>query len=281
MTKRPLTVHAPSVSTKLTGKRGILILALLLVLASYAMRWYGAGGPDDVLSLDDERVKASLAAVAEGTLHKRVALEGEPESAWLGRDDRGYMVNLTVILDNSPWHVAAVFSPKGTPIESSVHLSGGVLIPLYVGRLGYCLGALWLVVVFAWPRLFGRKCPDCPGSFWKPAVLDTVETTVYPGGWDDDGHSLDPIARRDFVCENCGYRRITYFVPLDRNPGMVFRTPIKGGNPTAKQEEVLQKILDDWWDANPKQTKFHNQEEWRVFYDELKASEREEKHTVR
>lgn len=271
------TPHTPSVSSRVTGKRGILILGLLLIVASHAMRWYSAGPWAAALGVNDLRVKAALAAVAAGAVHRRVANEGEVERAWLRGDDRGYTVNLTVTLDDNPWHVTVVFSPEGVPIESAVSLSGAVLAPMYMERLGYCAVSLWLVVVFLVPRVFGRKCPDCLSSFWKPALLDTVETTVYPGGFDDDGYSVDPIARRDFVCPRCGYRRVTYFVPLDRNPGKAFRAPVGHGRPTVKQEQVLQRILDDWWEDNPKRTKFHTYDEWRTFYDELKASEREER----
>jgi hypothetical protein len=88
---------------------------------------------------------------------------------------------------------------------------------------------------------------------------------------------MDPVARRDFVCDRCGYRQVTYFVPLDRNPGKMRRTALPPSLPTVGQDDVLQEILDRWWENNPKRARFHNQGEWLAFYDELKASEHEER----
>jgi rRNA processing protein Krr1/Pno1 len=44
-----------------------------------------------------------------------------------------------------------------------------------------------------------------------------------------------------------------------------------------KQIEFARRALEDWCENNPKKTRFHNMEEWHAFYNELKASEHEER----
>lgn len=277
MRKFGFEVGPPSQTPRLVGKRAVLAFGLVLLVASYLLRWYWNDGIGTSLSLDDRRIAALLETVSVGRDHPRVALEGTPENAWLSSDSRGYKLNVVAELDGYPWHVQAVFSENDVLVDYSVQLAIGILLPQYLARLGLLLVALWLVVAFLWPRLFGRKCPDCPGDFIRPAVLYPVETTVYPGGWDDEGYSLSPIVRRDYVCDRCGYRQVTYHVPPLRSPGKVFRTPFPDCHTTISQDQVLQRILDDWWATNKERARFHTYDEWLAYYNELKASEHEER----
>ena len=265
------------------GQRGILILAVVLVLASYPMQWYGTGGTGTSIALDDYRVGAALSSLGEESWNKRLLTQGELNRAWVSSENRGYKVNLTIILDNNPWRASVAFSSDNTPLENSTGLAGGVLLPLYVKRLGFALAFLWLTMGFLVPRVFGRKCPDCLQSFWNPVLLEPQESVVYTGGFDDEGDSLSQIARRDYVCPRCDYRRITYFIPSENRPGKVFRT-LRSPNwliTSINQDEIAQKILDKWFEDNAKKTRFHNPSEWRAFYDELKATEREERFVTR
>jgi len=42
-------------------------------------------------------------------------------------------------------------------------------------------------------------------------------------------------------------------------------------------EEFAQSVLDKWWETNPKEARFHTQDEWKAFYEELRASEHEKR----
>lgn len=257
------------------GKTGILILALVLVSLSYLLQWQSEGGSATRLPLDDRRVKFSLDYLATYPKDRTVAMDGELQRAWLNEDNRGYTVSLIVTLNGYPWHASVVFSPDGVPAESAVHLFGG--LPLYVRRVGIALAVLWLVAGVLGPRIFGRKCPACSTNLWKPAYLEIEETSVYPGGFDDAGDSLPPIVRRDFVCNRCGYRRVTFAIPFSR-AGRVWHVPFLVTRASPSQVRTVEKAYEAWWESNPKKTRFHTQDEWRAFYDELKASEHEEEH---
>lgn len=258
------------------GRRAILLLGVLLILSSYAVEWYSTGGTGTPLTTEDYRVKAARDYLASEAQHQTFAAEGTVESAWLCGDSRGYEVNVIVFFNQHPWRGTVVFSGDGAPLESSVRLSGGTAV--YMMRLGTALVVLWLVVGQLLPRLFWAKCPDCPGNFWRPAFLQVSEGFVYPGGFDDRGDPLAPIVRKDDVCPQCDYRRVTYYIPGTRGPGAVFRSAVFArAVVTVNQEEFMQKMHDKWWETNPRKTKFHDQNEWRAYYDELKASEREER----
>ena len=261
------------------GKSGILVLGLLLVLLSYLLQWYGEGGNATQLALDDERVNASLDYLAADDWNRTIATDGEVQRTWVSADSRGHKVSLIVALNGYPWRASVLFSQDGMPLETAVQLSGG--LPLYTRRVGVALAAFWLVAGVLGPRIFGRKCPFCPGSFLRPVYLKTEEMLVYPGGFDDNSDSLSPIVRRDFVCQQCGYRRVTYCIPTTSRPGKVFRFPLIVAHATPKQTETYQKMLDQWFVDNPRTTRFHTQDEWRTFYDELKASEHEQRPGIR
>lgn len=74
-----------------------------------------------------------------------------------------------------------------------------------------------------------------------------------------------------------GNRQVTYHVPPLRSPGKVFRTPFPNAYTTISQDKVLQRILDDWRATNKERARFHNYEEWLAYYNELKASEHEDR----
>lgn len=260
-----------------------MILAVVLVAVSYPLQWYGTGGTGTSITLDDYRVSAALSSLGEESWNKRLLAQGELKRAWVSDENRGYKVNLTIMLDNNPWRASVAFSPDNMPLENYTGLAGGLLFPVYLKRLGFALAIMWLTFGFLTPRIFGRKCSDCPQSFWNPILLEPQERSIYPGGFDDEGDSLSPIAQRDFVCPRCGYRRIAYFIPGESRPAKVFRT-YTSRHPllvTVAQDEQAQEILDKWFSTNAEKTRFHNQEEWRAFYDELKSREREERSVIR
>jgi hypothetical protein len=257
------------------GKQPILILGLLLVVASCATQWYSTGGDATPLALDDYRVKASLDYLASQDSNRKFATNGKVESVWMRGSDAGFRVSLIVRFNDYPWNATVRFSGDGMPFESSVVLTGG--LPVGLRRMGIALVILWFVAGVLGPRVFGRKCPECRGSFWHPVFLDTEETLVYPGGFDDRSDSLPPIKRLDYVCKRCGYRRVTYFTPVTFSPGKVFKIPFFVPRASPKQAEMYQKMFDQWFVENPKRTRFHTQAEWHAFYDELKASEHEER----
>jgi hypothetical protein len=256
------------------GARTVLIIGLISVLASYVLGWYAAGGPNTRLALDDPRVKACFDYIILFSSQGALA-QGTVERAWLSSDSRGYRVNLVIELNGYPWLATVTFSDDGFPLDLSVKLSGG--FPVFLQRFGLAMLALWLIAGQILPRLFLPKCPDCQGSLWRPAYLETVEGYVYPGGFDDGGDSLPPILRIDHVCPDCGYRRVTYRAAPEYRVGKVFRSVMTSRPISINNEEFAQSVLDKWWETNPKEARFHTQDEWKAFYEELRASEHEER----
>lgn len=255
------------------GTRPVLIIGLLLVLVSYVLGWYAAGGNNARLAFDDYRVEASLEYLAEDSHQSMLATAGRLQSAWLSADSRGYRVNLRIDYNDFPWLATVVFAEDASPLGYIVKMTGG--LPSFLRRLGLAMVALWLVAGHILPRLLLPKCPDCLRSFLRPHYLEPVETYVYPGGFDDDGDSLPPIIRVDHVCPECGFRRVTYRTDAEYRVGKIFRSVMTSRPMSLKHEMFVESVLDKFWETHPKKTRFHNQEEWRAFYDELKASEHE------
>lgn len=91
--------------------------------------------------------------------------------------------------------------------------------------------------------------------------------------------------RRACVCPRCGYRKITYYVNPPRS-GWLFAGPIKrwtgiGLRLNIKEIEWYDRVLERYLTSREAGTflRFKTVDEWQAFYDELKASEREERPT--
>lgn len=261
------------------GSKGILVLGLLMILASTTLVWYVGGGAGTPLTLDDPKVQAAKTALMDDIYDRDLVRDGTIEKAWLGGGANGYSVHLITRLRGYPWHVIVVFSSDGAPLEHSSRLADG--LSHFLQNAGIALIAFWFVAAQLLPRVFWPKCPDCPATLMKPLYLETTESSVYTGGFDDDNVALPPIMRRDQVCPQCGYHRVTYFVPSHTRAGAIMRPFILIGPLPRHQGEKVMRMLDEWFLNNPKRTRFHNIQEWRAYYDELKASEREERPVAR
>lgn len=271
-------------------KLGVLAFATVLLLASITLRWYGTGGTGDRLDLSDPKVAAALQYLEDRPSDAVLADSGTPLQAWLsgaGSGGSGYTVNVAVRLYGNPWLVSVQFDSAGSVQDANVRMWGGTLFPDYLRNISIIFFILWPLVAFIMPNLFGVKCPDCPQSFFNPPVTRVEETTVYGGGFDKDGYDLSEIVRRDYVCPRCGYRKITFYIP-GRHSGGLWAAPLKrwiGIGPLLNPKEYAwyDGLLNKYFTEHEggRGLRFPTYDDWKTFYDELKASEREERPAAR
>lgn len=255
------------------GKWIIFIIGFLFVVTSYAVEWKTTGWPGKSIALDDQRVTATLEVVAAAPRSRITPEIGNVKRAWLSNDDRGYRVNLIIDGYGWPWYASTVFSSTAAPIEHNLVPLGGV--PRGFRGIGVTLLSLWLVFGHLVPLICRERCPYCPGAVRRPVYIDIEEISVYPGGTDDDGYPLPPIVRRDYVCPQCGYRRVTYRC-LSPSPTPAYGPFASSAPPFGRSIRPLA-LSDDWLMTMKKQAAFHTFEEWKAYYNELKALEREER----
>jgi hypothetical protein len=124
--------------------------------------------------------------------------------------------------------------------------------------------------------VFGLKCPDCTNRFFLPTLTHAHDRTVYAGGMDDAGFGLAPVVEKAYVCPNCGYRKITYCVPGDWRAWLFDRrTLLPRLSPNLF--DAYDRLLDKWERERRAYARFHTYEEWKQYFDGLKATEREER----
>lgn len=265
-------------------KIGVLVFAIVVFAASFLVEWAGTGGLDEPLDLSDSRVIAASQHL-EQTIDSTSEAGGRSLlSAWLTEDADGYRVNLGYKTQTGYWLTTVQFDKSGAFVSKQAKMWTGMLAPIFLRRLSYIFAALWPVVAFIWPHFFAVKCPDCPSSFFSPALTEVQESYVYSGGFDKDGHDLSPIVRRDYVCPKCGYRRITYRVD-PRHSGWSGKTrPIRlsmasGLYLNPKELDWYEKVVGQYLAAHEggKALRFPTYDDWKAFYDEIKATEREER----
>jgi len=265
-------------------KIGVLIFAVVVFAASFLVQWAGTGGLDEPLDLSDSRVIAATQHMKQ-PISATSATDGRSLlNAWLTEDGGGYKVNLGYKSSTGYWLTTVQFDQGGGFVREQTKLWTGALAPIYLRRLSYIFAALWPIAAFVWPQFFAVKCPDCPSSFFSPAVTEVQESYVYGGGFDKDGHDLSPIVRRDYVCPKCGYRKITYRVDPRHSGGSGRTRPLKqsmavGLNLNPKELDWYEKVVAQYLKAHEggKGLRFPTYDEWKAFFDELKANEREER----
>ncbi len=268
-------------------KMGVLAFASVLLLASLVARWYGTGGTGQQIDLFGGQVAKALTYLENDSSSVTLVRTGQRQKAWLSPASGGYKVNVGILLDGNPWLASVSFDEGGMPTKGSVRLWGGTLFPDYLRNISCAFFVLWAFAAFVAPHIFGVKCPDCPQSFISPALTEVQEVTVYAGGFDTAGNELSPIIRRDYVCPRCGYRKVTYFAEgqhsggfwVDRIPGLARPSrAVLMLNP--KELDWYDRVIEKWFDDHEKKARFRSHQDWRAFYDELKASEREERRSV-
>ncbi|MGE5578936.1 MAG: hypothetical protein ACM3WU_02730 [Bacillota bacterium] len=265
-------------------KIGILVFAIVVFAASFAVEWAGTGGLGEPLDLSDSRVTAASQHLKQPISATSEAGGRTLLNAWLTEANGGYKVNLGYKSPTGYWLTTVQFDEGGSFVKEQTKLWSGKALPAYLRRLSYIFAALWPIVAFVWPHFFAVKCPDCRSSFFSPILAEVQEATVYGGGFDKDGHDLSPIVRRDYVCPKCGYRKITYHVDPRHSGGSGKTRPIKQSmaagldlNPKELDwyEKVVGKYLTDH--EGGKGLRFPTYDDWKAFFDELKATEREER----
>jgi hypothetical protein len=269
---------------KMPRKMGVLAFASALLFASLVTRWYGTGGAGQQLDLSGGQVAEALAYLEKDSSGVTLVRSGQLQKAWLAPARGGYKVNVGVYLDENPWLASVSFDDGGVPTEASVRLWSGVLFSTYLRNIAFAFFILWVLAAFVAPHVFGVKCPDCPHSLISPALTQVQEFTVYPGGVDASGYELAPIIRRDYVCPRCGYRKVTYFAESQHSGGFSAAGIPGLGRPSRavlmlnpKELAWYDKVMEKWFDDHGKKARFRTHEDWRAFYDEMKASEREER----
>lgn len=237
------------------------------------------------LSSDDPRVAAAWEYAARSHIHKRTLDKGELLKAWLRPNETGFDVHMGVRTSSDLRYLFIVtFDSTGSPVSMKADFWRGTTFPRFLGVMSASMFTIWFVASFVAPQ-FAVKCPDCPPSLLRPPVTAVNDTTVYSGGYDQEGHVLPPIIRRDFICPRCHYTKVTYYVPGDYRPGYVFRTLGPSGRLShflwtdgpVTEMEWYQKALDRWHEENAKKARFKTADDWRAFWESLKASEHEER----
>lgn len=266
-------------------KMGVLLFAILLLLASFAARWYSTGGVSGRLDVSDARVVAALHYLSTKSASADLARSGTLLRAWVSGEEAGYQVYVALDSNDSPWLTWVSFDGNDVPVSSGFRMWTGMLFPYHLRNLSIVFFILWILAAFVAPHVFGVKCPDCPQNFIAPPLTEVQEFKVYGGGFDKDGFDLQEIVRRDYVCPCCGYRKITYYVPGSHSGGGGFRiSPLKrwtgigmvlNVKEIERYDRVLNKHLSDLESGSGH--RFRTHEDWKTFYDELKASEREER----
>lgn len=266
---------------------GVLAFAVFLLVASFAARWYGTGGTAERLDLTDPRVAVALQYTGTQSSNADLVRSGTRLEAWLSRTDAGYKVNVAIDMNGHPWLASVQFTASGSAVSGEVRMWGGMLFPNYLRNISIVFFVLWVLAAFVAPHVFGVKCPDCPPSLIAPPLTQVEESTVYGGGFDQAGDDLQEIVRRDYVCPRCGYRKITFYVP-GQHTGGLWAAPLKrwtgaGLALNPKEYEWYDRILNKWVSDHEtgRGLRFRTYDDWKAFYDELKASEREEKPVTR
>lgn len=264
-------------------KMGVLAFAVLLLLASFAIRWYSAGGASERLQLSDARVAAALQYLSTQSASADLVRSGTFLQAWVSGADKGYRVNVALEMNGSPWLAWVLFDGGGSAASGDVRMWSGMLFPNYLRNISVVFFVLWALAAFVVPHVFGVKCPDCRKSFISPPLTEVQESTVYGGGFDKDGFDLQEIVRRDYVCPRCGYRKITFYIP-GAHTGTLGASPLKrwtgvGMALNIKETEWYDRILSKYLSDHEggRGLRFATYDDWKAFYDELKASEREER----
>ncbi|MGI6631891.1 MAG: hypothetical protein ACOX5M_02480 [Bacillota bacterium] len=264
-------------------KLGVLAFSVFLLLASFAARWYGTGGTDERLQIADPRVVATLDYLSRQSASKDILSDGTVIQAWASGADGGYDVNIALDAKGTLWLAWVRFDAGDSPVSSGFRLWSGMLFPNLLRNLSIVFFALWILAEFVAPHIIGVKCPDCPPNLVFPPLTEAHEVTVYPGGFTSDGNDLREIVRRDYICPRCGYRKITYYLVMPHSghfkTGLLRRWTGVGQLLNPKEldwyDRVLNKNLADREAAMG--LRFPTYDEWKRFYDELKASEREER----
>ena len=263
-------------------KLGVLAFACGLLAMSYVVGWYGTGGAAPQLSLASPDVRAALAYFGDDSWSSGIVQSAELKKAWLSVSVSGHKVNVGMVVGGRPYLGSVSFDAGGTPIGGSLKWWAGALMPEYLRPIAYGFFVLWALAAFVAPHVFGVKCPDCPQSFISPVLTEVQEKTMYPGGVDASGFELPGIIRRDFVCPRCGYRKVTYATLPMHSGGLRMNMPGFGRPSRAtlllnpKELDWYERVMEKWYDEHAKTTRFKTLEDWDNFYNELKATERED-----
>lgn len=258
----------------------LLIAALLFFVGSFVVQYYGAGGGAQQLDTGDPRVVSSLEYLSKDSVTRTIASSassGELIKAWRSPLASGYKVNIATRFSKENWLATVIFDEDGRPLSGTVNLWSGAIFPLYLRMMAAALVCAWTFGLIA-AHLWRVTCPHCFPSFWSPPVCDIEESCVFPGGFDESGYSLLPIVRRDYVCQHCGYRKTMFFSPGEYRGGVIFPglARASAGLLNPKEDEWYTRVVEKWFTSRTSQIRFRTHHEWKAFYDELKASEREE-----
>lgn len=266
---------------------GTLALGVALAVVAITLQWFGAGGLQQRLPVEDPRVSAAWQYVISSRAAPRAVERCQLQKAWLVPKGHGYLVNIGVKESSKySYRYSVVFDENSTPVSVDADFWAGSMFPRYLRLMSASVLAIWFARSFIAPH-FAVKCPDCPPSLVNPPVAVLKETVVYPGGFDAEGYSLAPIVRKDYVCPRCRYIKTTYVVPGEYRPARAWKTAFYASG--ARFERIVspqgyvgeldwyQKVLDNWHARNPKITRFKTYDEWKAYWDELKASEHEER----
>ena len=255
----------------------VTVIAVLVLGAGLVARYHSAPRRE-ALSESDPRVAAALEYLhpdtATGWLVSRSVMRG----AWLVRDGSGYRVEIGLQDDGYWWMLSVTFDEQGLPVAESSEPWTSRSVPTFLGRVALALLVLIPVAGKVIPYTFGVKCPDCTSSAFLPTLTRARDSVLYNGGYDAQGDDLPAIVKREFTCPSCGYRKVTYRIPewyRPTGPVGVLRHTATRVNPA--MAEKLDVLMDEWEETVKRSARFKNYQEWRVYFEELKQSEREER----
>lgn len=228
----------------------------------------------DVVDFTDDRVRAAVDVASRDPSARYVVRSGTPIAAWISKGTNQYTVRAAISFEGNPWLITVTFDSSANPRSFTIKMWSAYTLSTFFRVFSYTLALIWLAQAFVFPH-FSVKCPDCSTNPLLPVATEKHDTTVFPGGIDDDGFTLPPIVERTWVCPRCGYRKITYVVPEDYRPGRVL--PTVGARLNPRETEKMELLFERWRETYKKTARFHSYEEWKQFFDNLKSAEREER----
>ncbi len=257
---------------------GVLIFAVMLVCCSLGLGWYAAGGGKELLGFSDPRVVTALEFAKEQPGCKYTANYGTFLKAWQSSGPgEQFEINIGVEYHNHPWLVSVIFDADGQAIRSTSKGWAGITFSNYLRIMGITLSLVWFGWAFIAP-LFGVKCPDCSTNPLLPVVCDIKDRVVFAGGLDVEGYSLPPIVERSYVCPKCGYTKIRYIVPHSHRSASVRDTiDLMPSGWDLSKKFNMERLLDRRRDERANLATFKTFDEWKVFYEQLKLKEGEER----
>ncbi len=262
-------------------KYGIPLLVAVLVCFSFGLRWQATGGNSEALNFSDSRVQTVLRFAGDNPRAKNTVTRGTLVRAWLVDSSvagESFHINMGFEYNNHLWLVTVAFDSHGEPVSYTHRSWTRLTVSYHLQTTAIVLAVVWFIRAFIVP-LFGAKCPDCTTNPLLPVVAQKRDEIVFAGGRDIEGYSLAPIIERSYVCQKCGYEKVTYIVPHTRKSASPRDTiDLSPVGVDLWKRFPMDRMLDR--EERAKHLTFKTFDEWQAFYDQLKIKEGERRRPI-